>query len=84
MVEQQIIWALGAMEQVTKGTDMEHKNVFCEQMVVTYSHVLPTGLGLGAYLGGAAGKYGGKFSFIKVYVLIFVLMCHVLNCNSVK
>lgn len=28
------------------------------------SRVLPTGLGQGAYLGGAAGKLGGTFSSI--------------------
>lgn len=35
--------------------------------MVKDSHALPTGLGQGAYLGGAAGKLGGKevhFSFL--------------------
>lgn len=61
--------------------------------MVKDSHALPTGLGQGGYLGGAAGKHGGNdvlfhsfFSLFRfrVYAPIVFILHHVLSPKSLS
>lgn len=85
LVEQETIreraWALGAMEQVmlealthnTRTVLASRWRCWCRftPPVVKDSHVLLTGVGQGAYLGGAAGKLGKDIHFHSFFFSLF-------------